>query len=179
MRNIPVEDLRKIVRLDAETGKLYWLERPANMFRSQADANKWNTKWPGKPAFDNDLFGYKIGKLFNRPYRAHRIVWALVHGEWPQEVDHINHKRSDNRPENLRNVTRQLNNKNISANGANTSGRMGVGWSKVSCKWRAYITVSGTQKHIGLFDTFRDACEAREKAEARFGFHPNHGKGRG
>lgn len=179
MNQIPIDDLRKIVRLDAATGKLYWLERPATMFKCQADANKWNTKWPGKPALDNDLFGYKIGKIFNCSYRAHRVVWALVHGEWPNEIDHINHNRSDNRPENLRNVTRKSNNKNISSNGANTSGRMGVAWSKVSGRWRAYIMVSGRQRHLGLFHAFEDACNARMLAEARYGYHPNHGKGRG
>ena len=47
-------------------------------------------------------------------YYVHRLVAEAWHGECPEglEVDHINRVRDDNRPENLRYVTRAENNAN-------------------------------------------------------------------
>ena len=44
---------------------------------------------------------------------AHRIAWFLYHGKWPEKyIDHINGNRSDNRIENLREVSHSENCKN-------------------------------------------------------------------
>ncbi len=40
----------------------------------------------------------------------------------------------------------------------------GVDFKKASNKWRARITIKGSQKHLGLFKTEEEACEARQKA---------------
>lgn len=40
----------------------------------------------------------------------------------------------------------------------------GVSFNKASNKWRAYITIKGSQKHLGLFKTEEEAYEARQKA---------------
>ena len=49
-------------------------------------------------------------------YVAHRVAWALHHGDWPEHtIDHINRDRSDNRLENLRDVPQAVNNTNKSA----------------------------------------------------------------
>lgn len=54
--------------------------------------------------------------VLRRKVYAHQIVWLLVHGEWPPllglEVDHIDRDRANNRPENLRLATPQLNSHN-------------------------------------------------------------------
>lgn len=64
----------------------------------------------GQPAGIDRGDGY-IRVIFNyKPYYAHRIVWLLVHGEWPTEIiDHINRNRNDNRIENLRDTNRVVN----------------------------------------------------------------------
>lgn len=44
------------------------------------------------------------------------------------------------------------------------SGHVGVAWHKGHQKWIAYITVSGKQKYLGVFNDLDDAIAAREKA---------------
>lgn len=51
---------------------------------------------------------------------------------------------------------------------SNTSGRRGVSFSKKRKKWEAYIRVNGKTKHLGLYDTFDKAVQAREEAEVKF-----------
>lgn len=40
----------------------------------------------------------------------------------------------------------------------------GVSFNKASNKWRAYITIKGNQKYLGLFKTEREAYEVQQKA---------------
>ena len=42
----------------------------------------------------------------------HQIVWILYYGKWPTLIDHINGDKTDNRLENLREVSYSENNKN-------------------------------------------------------------------
>jgi hypothetical protein len=102
---------------------------------------------------------------------AHHIVWIMHYGYQPDEIDHINHIRDDNRLENLREVSRQENTQNSSRRSDNNSGVTGVGWVKSRQKWTARIQDS----HIGIFDDWFDAVCARKAAEVSLGFHANHG----
>ena len=42
----------------------------------------------------------------------HRIAWALVYGRFPKQIDHLNGIKTDNRLENLREVTMSENDEN-------------------------------------------------------------------
>ena len=53
----------------------------------------------------------------------------------------------------------------------NKSGRKGVIWEKRRERWMAYITFQGHRKHLGYYDNFESAVEAREKAEKEY-FEP-------
>ena len=44
--------------------------------------------------------------------KLHHMVWVLVHGRFPTQIDHINGDKTDNRLENLREVSYSENNKN-------------------------------------------------------------------
>lgn len=109
---------------------------------------------------------------------AHRIIWEMHNGKIPEgmEIDHINHDRSDNRIENLRLASRLENSKNTSLLKRNKSGRVGVCWRKKEKKWHATIYDKGKSVHLGLFSSIDDAIMAREQAEAKLGYHENHGK---
>ena len=176
------ELLRKILRYEPETGKLFWRKRPVEMFSSgnrgaEAHCKSWNKRFAESEAFISVTEGYRIGSIFNRKVFAHRVIWAMVHGEWPKgQMDHINHDRSDNRMENFRIVTNLENSRNASIGKSNTSGIVGVGWDTNKSKWRASIGIFRKNKHLGYFDCFTAAAAARKKAEIKYGFHENHGE---
>jgi hypothetical protein len=172
------ELLRKLLRHDPETGKLFWRERDASLFRSARGWAMWNSRYAHKESFlTESSSGYWCGCIFKKCHPAHRVIWAMVHGEWPkQDIDHINGIRKDNRIGNLRSVSRSENLQNQKLSIMNTSGRVGVYWNKFTSQWMAQIKVSGKSIFLGRFNTFEEAEWAREDAEKRYGFHPNHGR---
>ena len=83
-------------------------------------------------------------------------------------IDHVNGDPSDNRLCNLREATKSQNMMNIGKIKSNTSGVRGVGWSKASQKWRAYIRVNKKDIHLGLFESIEDAKKARVEAAIKY-----------
>lgn len=138
----------------------------------------WNKRWAEKEAFTADHGkGYRCGRFNGKPLFAHRVIWAIVHGHWPeQDIDHINGIRSDNRLSNLRSVSRSENMRNKMRPPNNTSGFIGVSWDKKSGKWFAQIQVCGKNNSLGHFSDKSEAVKARKRAEQEFGFHINHGR---
>ena len=64
----------------------------------------------GRIAGAKDYHGYVVIRLDTVLYKAHRLAWLYVKGEWPEKgLDHINQNKSDNRIENLEWVTRKEN----------------------------------------------------------------------
>lgn len=109
-------------------------------------------------------------------YHGHRIIWMMVYGHWPDEIDHINGNKQDNRLCNLRNVTHRENLRNVRKSKNNTSGVTGVSWSAYHEKWAARIKTDYKLLHLGVFINKEDAIAARKAAEVKHGFHENHGR---
>lgn len=177
------ELLRKLLSYDPEIGALTWLPRTPDMFPDKGRPRDkmcaaWNKQFAGKQAFTSKkMKGHLFGSIFDRDYQTHRVIWAIVHGEWPEnQIDHINGDPADNRIGNLRKVTNAENNRNRARTGRNTSGVVGVYWCKVKSKWFARIWVNQRGIRLGFFATFEEACAARKAAEEKYGFHPNHGR---
>ena len=118
--------------------------------------------------------GYRRICINGRHLYTSRIIWFFVKGEWPINIDHINHDRSDNRLINLRSVTNAENHRNMSKRSDNTSGVAGVHWDKKASKWQAQIMVNGKRTHLGYFSDLADAITARSDAKVDRGFHYNH-----
>lgn len=123
-----------------------------------------NTK-VGAEAGHIDDEGYRLIGLDGRVYRAHRLAWLVVHGQWPSKViDHINGNRLDNRAANLRDVSISENHQN-QANPKCANPYLGVSWQESRKKWRADICVGRVQRTIGRFDTKEAARDAYLEAK--------------
>jgi hypothetical protein len=175
--------LRQLIDYDPETGALVWRVRDVSFFTDGKKSaiqsmRRWNTRYAGKPALNcKGNRGYFKGGVSGEAYLAHRVVWAIYSGSWPEnEIDHINGNKLDNRIENLRSATRQENGKNVPIGSRNTSGTIGVHWREDQSRWVASINKNGKLKHIGSFKSKDEAIQARAKANLEYGYHANHGR---
>lgn len=152
---ITQERLKELLRYDAETGVFTFRIKRGNK-RAGSVAGKL-------------LQGYVRIKVDRIEYAAHRLVWLYVHGKWPiQEIDHINRIPHDNRFKNLREATSAQNKQNSSIRKSNTSGFVGVSWSKRDRRWRASIKVNYRHISLGGYSSVEEAAIARAEAEAKY-----------
>ena len=155
--------LKKLLNYDPDTGIFVWLVSRKGV-RVNAVAGTLQ-------------HGYIVISIDYKLYRAHRLAFLYMTGKFPvNQVDHDNRVRSDNRWKNLNSATNTTNHKNMPMQRNNTSGYVGVSWSKQSGKWHVYIWVSGKRIHLGFFINKSNAIKARKSAEVKYGFHINHGK---
>jgi hypothetical protein len=146
----------------------------------------WKSKIARKVIIGNEAgwfcksSGYRKVKVYGKDYRAHRIIWDMLNPgdilSENEEVDHIDHDKTNNRPYNLRKVSRVGNGRNMPMNSNNTSGKTGVTFSTEKGKWVAQIKVNYRKIHLGYFSDKNEAIAARTAAEQKYGFHKNHGK---
>ncbi len=110
--------------------------------------------------------GYICTKIRGRAYKLHRLAIFYMTGQWPPEqVDHINGDRSDNRFSNLRLASHGENRINAAVNRDNRLGVRGVRKTQRGLGYSARITKNGKQIHLGYFKTIEAAAEARRRAE--------------
>jgi hypothetical protein len=152
---ITQERLKELLDYAPETGIFTWrVEHPR--------AKK------GVEAGAVDYYGYVVIRLDTVLYKAHRLAWLYVNGEWPAlNIDHINRNKSDNRVDNLRLANQSVNMHNVSARSNSKSGVSGVTWRADRNKWNARIKIGYKNFNLGLFDDKAAAIAARHLAEAR------------
>lgn len=164
-RALNVDDVRKLMDYDPETGHLTWRRRSGVGPGRDVSWNIWNGANAGKRAFTaRGANGYFVGAINRKSYYAHRVAFALANGRWPEGfIDHINGDRTDNRAVNLREAT-------LSQNRANSTkgkkdGLRGVRQTS-NGKWAARTC----HQHIGTFNCVTAARVAYAKATIdRFG----------
>lgn len=107
--------------------------------------------------------GYVQISLDDTAYLGHRLAWLYIYGEFPLlGVDHKDRNKCNNRIDNLREATKQLNSFNSGVSQANSSGYRGVGYHKPSGKFRARIMINYKDIHLGMFITALEASKAYE-----------------
>lgn len=134
--------LRQILHYDPLTGEFRWKVRHG---RSAA----------GTRAGTLNTAKYWVISINCIRYRAHRLAWLYMTGEWPEFlIDHENGKGYDNRWTNLREATHAFNTQNkvkcaskVGLMGVTTNGRL----------FRAQITVKGRCRCIGSYKTAEEA----------------------
>lgn len=97
--------------------------------------------------------------------RMHRLVMNAHPGTI---IDHKKHNTNDNRKQVLRMANDNTNMFNHVTYANNTSGATGVNWDKDHKQWRARIWALGKTYHLGRFDNFNDAVDARRAAEQKY-----------
>lgn len=128
---------------------LRWAKRPARRSRV------------GDPALTTiNGNGYYSGCFQKRGLLAHRVVYFLVHGYWPEQVDHIDGDRLNNSSENLRAVTHKENQHN----------RIAKGYTERGGVYISQIKVGGKHHHLGTFTNAAAARQAYLNAKAEL--HP-------
>ncbi|MDD9727198.1 HNH endonuclease signature motif containing protein [Roseovarius sp. SK2] len=182
MTDLTPDILRKFLRYEPDTGKLFWRERTPEDFTDgkqskESKCASWNSQHSGKEAFLNmKKDGHLNGNVRRRSLQAHRVAWAIYYGRWPKHhIDHINGDPADNRIKNLRDVSSTQNMRNCRRFSHNSSGYNGVRWHKRGKKWIAEGCLNGRKKHLGSFDDIEDAVAARADFNKNNGFTKRHG----
>ena len=111
-------------------------------------------------------------------YTAHRLAWLYMHGSMPpQQIDHINGIRDDNRICNLRLADNSQNNQNRPLQSNSTSGYKGVSLHRKSGLWFAYAQVKGKRHSAGYHKTPEAASTASTEIRLRLhGEFANNGR---
>ena len=113
--------------------------------------------------------GYRTIQINKKQYKAHRLIFLMFNGFMPEEIDHIDTNKLNNKIENLRVATRSQNSCNQKIRKDNISGVKGVCWHKVAKKWVVQISIDGVRKRFGLYN---DIDYAKFVAEAiRYKYH--------
>jgi HNH endonuclease len=105
--------------------------------------------------------GYLVTSIDSKLYSCHRLAWFYMIGTWPiGQIDHKNGNKSDNRINNLRDVSKQQNVENQrKAHKTNKSTKI-LGTWKNGKKFAARISHNNTKLYLGTFLTVEEACAA-------------------
>ena len=130
------DKLREALAYDPGTGIFSWKvhRRPQSPPGTKAG---WHS---GKKAQRIELEGQN--------YLVHRLAWFYIHGAWPNQIDHINGDRSDNRIVNLRPADNSQNQANMAAKSNNSTGYRGISIRGAGYVVQLYKTENGKKHKI-------------------------------
>jgi hypothetical protein len=168
MKTVPIETLKARLDYNPESGVLTWKNgqctgKEAGCIVQNKAGNRYRYLSIG--------IGGKSTNLL-----VHRVAYALFHGFWVEEIDHLDGNGLNNKIYNLRGVSRAENNKNRRKQSNNSSGIAGVSWTERLNKFRVYGTKDGKQERLGLSPCFFEACCLRKRWEIVNCFTERHGK---
>lgn len=113
------------------------------------------------------VIGHSIRTKPQKVLRMHRVVMNIT--DKNIVIDHIiTEDKNDNRKQNLRITTQNMNCKNRRLSIRNTSGITGVSWHKLKKKWYAYIGVDGKRIGLGFYNNINEAIKIRKEAEVKY-----------
>jgi hypothetical protein len=158
---ITADMVREALSYDLDSGVFRWAKR----------INKKTV--PGRVAGYRPDGGYAQIRIAGKLYKAHRLAWLWMTGEWPSgEVDHKDRDRSNNRWLNLRLASPSENKCNIGKLSNNSTGYKGVCFQPRATHrpYTAEIRFKGVRRYLGSFRTAEEAHAAyRRAAEQQHG----------
>ena len=83
------EYLNNLFNYDEVSGKLFWKISKARCVKIGDVVGSYNR-------------GYLRVRIDGGQFYVHRLIWKMIHGTEPEELDHINGNPRDNRLKNLR-----------------------------------------------------------------------------
>lgn len=114
--------------------------------------------------------GYLRVGCMGRRYKAHRVIYYLCKGVWPiGVVDHINGDPSDNRIENLRDISQAENLRSFRKVCKGSSSYRGV--SAFRDRWQSEISYCGKKYRLGYFTCEKEAALAYNYKAMELGFN--------
>lgn len=171
---ITQERLKELISYDPHSGLITQRPRTEVDIPRLSRLKSWNTRYAGKVcSCISKSNGYIVVRFSGSLHLAHRLAFLYVYGFIPEQVDHINGNKTDNRIANLRASSPSHNSTNLKILKNNTSGYHGVYKNKSSYYvqiWKSGKCISG-----GSFKNIGDAIKKRKKMERELGFTSEHG----
>lgn len=152
---LTADRLRAMFSYDRDTGRFTRLVRTAS---SQKAGDE-----PG----GIDVHGYRVMRIGKKIYKAHRLAFLYVTGQFPPaDVDHIDGNRQNNAFSNLRCVDRRTNAENHrKAHSHSKTGLIGASFNRQKAKYVAQIKTKSGLKYLGQFDSAAEAHAAYVSAK--------------
>jgi hypothetical protein len=142
-RSLTIERARAVLNYDPSTGDLTWRVTSARGMK------------PGDVAGTVNTLGYRVVSVGEERISAHRLVWFMHYGEWPEHnVTPKNGDKLDLRIDNLAMKTAA----------EMSRSRSGRGVSAHKGRWRAEITRNYKKMYLGSFATEAEAVAVYQKA---------------
>ncbi len=143
---ISQSEIMRLVNYDPNTGIFSWASSRVGCKKGEIVGNISPT-------------GYVRIGLNRTSYLAHRIAWVYMTGKWPvYDIDHIDGNPSNNKFENLRDVSTGTNVQNVKGARSDSKTKLlGVDMHKRDNLYRARIMVDGKRKTLGYFKNMDEA----------------------
>jgi hypothetical protein len=159
------EDVRELLSYEPMSGSLTWKARQRNGQPSRI----FNAKFAGKQAGTVNSKGYLMVSIHGRDMLAHRVIWLMTTGEWPdRDIDHEDGDGLNNQLSNLRLATESQNLANSKKRSDNSTGWKGVSFNKGFGRYIAQIGANGKKYYLGHFATAEDAHAAYVEAAKKY-----------
>lgn len=145
------ERVRELFNYDPETGII---ECKISRRKARAGSIAGKLTW----------HGYLRTEVEGKKYYNHLLAWLFVHGEWPpDEIDHIDRDKTNNRISNLRLATHAQNKRNSPGRRKTLKGA----YRRSNGSWRSQLRYDGALLELGTFKTEQEAHEAYKRTAER------------
>ena len=139
--------IRELLFYDPDTGLLHWKIRKSGVRRNRVAGHIRKS-------------GYIVLEINGKTLRSHRVAWFLYYGKWPEnEIDHIDRNPSNNKIDDLRDVSHRVNMGNGKGHKAGRLVGARLATRNKTNPWEAQIHVDGKKVHLGYFPTEQAAHE--------------------